>query len=226
MQKGNLSRRGMLKLGGASALALGASGALASSINAMCENTPKQPEGPFYPVRDQQDKNSDLTRLDGKDELAQGEIIYLSGKVLDQHCEPVMGVVVEIWQACASGRYNHPGDAQNPSPLDPNFQYWGIVTTASDGSYNFKTIIPGHYEAGPGWMRPPHIHFKVHKRGYRELISQMYFAGNRYNEGDRILRGIPRADWPSVVRPLVERARENGRAAYDMSFDLTIEKLI
>lgn len=220
------SRRKLLKIGGMSALAIGASGALANGIAAICERTPKQPEGPFYPIADQPDKNNDLTLVAGKTDIALGSIIYLAGKVQDQHCEPVANVMVEIWQACESGRYNHPGDNENDSPLDPNFQYWGIAMTDAAGGYNFKTILPGHYPAGPNWIRPPHIHFKVHKRGIRELITQMYFAGNQYNEHDLILKGIPRSEWDSVVRETHPRSSEHGRPTFDMSFDISVERLV
>lgn len=222
----SISRRGILKIGGLSALAMGASRVMGNNLTEICEQTPPQPEGPFYPVRDQRDKNNDLTMVTGKLHMAQGKIIYLSGKVVDQNCEPVEGVMVEIWQACESGRYNHPGDSQNPSPLDPNFQYWGIEVTNSEGAYNFKSIIPGHYSAGANWIRPPHIHFKVHKRGIRELISQMYFAGNQYNAGDLILQKIPLLERDSVVRPLSPRTPENGREAFDVTFDISVERLV
>lgn len=226
MKEKSLSRRNLLKMGGVSALLLGSGNVIAHSLKEFCGLTPRQPEGPFYPVADQLDKNNDLTIIEGSSQLALGEIIYLSGRVLDQFCEPVANVVVEVWQACATGRYNHPGDEDNLSPLDKNFQYWGITTTNAQGFYNFKTIVPGHYPAGNGWMRPPHIHFKVHKRGFRELITQMYFEGNPYNEGDRILRDIPRNDWPTVVRTKTPRPLEKGRSSFDMSFDITITKVL
>lgn len=225
-QQSGLSRRGLLKMGGIGVVGLAATGALAKSVEKFCVNTPIQPEGPFYPISDQADKNTDLTVVDGKRGRASGKILYLSGKVVDQNCDPVNKGIVEIWQACETGRYNHPGDEDNPNPLDENFQYWGIATTNSEGLYNFKTIIPGHYAAGPGWIRPPHIHFKVHKRGYRELITQMYFNGNQYNEGDRILGDLPKSDWPSVVRDLVPRASEDGRDTFDIQFDISLVKLI
>jgi protocatechuate 3,4-dioxygenase beta subunit len=224
-QQSGFSRRGLLKMGGLGVVGLGAGSLMANNLAAVCGLTPKQPEGPFYPIADQPDKNTDLTLVDGKTRMASGQLIYLSGKVTDQHCVAVKKAVVEIWQACASGRYNHPGDEENPSPLDENFQYWGIAATNDEGLYSFKTIIPGHYEAGPGWIRPPHVHYKVHKRGYRELITQMYFTGNIYNEGDRILREIPKSDWPSVVRDLSPLPSENDRATFAVSFDISLVKL-
>lgn len=224
MENIDLSRRNMLKITGMSALALGATSAISRTISDTCGLTPRQPEGPFYPVAAQDDTNTDLTLLNGGTNLALGEIVYLSGVVQDQSCQPVAGVVVEIWQACAAGRYNHPGDRENPNPLDPDFQYWGIALTNAAGEYSFKTVKPGHYLASPGWIRPPHIHFRVHKRGIKELITQMYFEGNEYNAADKILRQVPVAERPSVVRPMFAKASEAGRNVFNMTFDISVEK--
>ena len=52
-----------------------------------------------------------------------------------------------------------------------------------DGSYTFKTIIPGFYPANlnSGWFRPPHIHFMVSAMGHEQLVTQMYFKGDIEN---------------------------------------------
>lgn len=196
-----VSRRDFIKgAAGAIGLAAAASPAMGSLLAAVCgPATLPQPEGPFYPVEDGLDEDTDLTRVKGHAGLAQGEIIYLTGTVQDQDCRPVPGALVEIWQANKHGRYNHPGDAQNPAPLDPDFQYWGQTASGLDGGYLFKTIIPGHYPAGDGWMRPPHIHFKVSAKGFHEIITQMYFAGNQYNADDRILQSLPPDEQSRVV---------------------------
>jgi len=194
------SRRLALKTGiGIVGTALAGRAALAAAACAL--PTPRQAEGPFYPVDRQLDEDADLTRIPGATARPVGDVVYIRGRVLDasRGCAPVAGAMVEIWQACASGRYNHASDAENPAPLDPNFQYWGQATTDAQGGYSFKTIVPGSYPADVGWMRPPHIHFKVSRRGYHELITQMYFEGERYNDTDHILRGIPRQQRPEVV---------------------------
>jgi protocatechuate 3,4-dioxygenase, beta subunit len=113
-------------------------------------------------------------------------------------CAPIANANVEIWQACESGRYNNPRDP-NPAPLDPNFQYWGETYTSEEGEYIFKTIIPGEYPAAEGWVRPPHIHFRVAKLGYNDLVTQMYFKGNPLNDDDRIIKAIPQAERASVI---------------------------
>ena len=138
--------------------------------------TPVQPEGPFYPTHLLQN-DSDLVNKIGAQTRALGEIIDVEGTVTDQNIKVISGVLVEIWQACHSGRYHHPNDS-NSAELDPNFQYWGKAITNEKGYYKFRTIIPGVYPADIGWNRPPHIHFKISKNGYVELITQMYFEGH------------------------------------------------
>lgn len=154
---------------------------------AACALTPPETAGPFYPLSFPLDKDNDLTFVNSQSRSAQGEVIFVKGRVQDEACQPVPGALVEIWQACATGRYNHPDD-RNPAELDPNFQYWGKVLTNEKGEYGFKTIKPGSYPVSRFWTRPPHLHFTVNSRGHSQLITQMYFAGESFNKKDRLLR--------------------------------------
>jgi hypothetical protein len=88
-----------------------------------------------------------MTRPAGSDAGAQGEIIYVMGRVLNMKGEPVRAAQLEIWQANALGRYVHPSD-RNPAPLDPNFQGYANVVSDAEGRYRFKTIKPGAYPGG------------------------------------------------------------------------------
>jgi len=74
---------------------------------------PPNPEGPFYPKRPQVDKDTDLTLIQGNTERAQGQMIRVTGKVLDENGQPVEGALVDIWQANANGRYHHEDDTVN-----------------------------------------------------------------------------------------------------------------
>jgi protocatechuate 3,4-dioxygenase beta subunit len=47
--------------------------------------------------------------------------------------------------------------------------------------------------------RTPHIHFRISRRGFQELTTQMYFAGEALNETDFLLQQVPKADWPKLV---------------------------
>jgi len=197
------SRRDLLRAGVALPL-----GALAAGAHAAdhCAPTPRQTSGPFYPFFEQTDKDVDLTRLVGHDEQAEGEVIRVTGRVLDDACRPVEGALVDLWQADHHGRYRHPADP-NPAQPDPNFQGWGQAVTDAEGRFSFRTIKPAAYplrfldgapDAGAGY-RTPHIHFRVSRRGYAELTTQMYFAGEALNDADLVLKRVPDAERPKVV---------------------------
>ncbi|MDP1109406.1 dioxygenase family protein, partial [Klebsiella pneumoniae] len=59
-----------------------------------------------------------------------GELITIEGRVIVGSVTPVRDVLLEIWQANASGRYNHPEDRQQQKAVDPSFRVWG--RTCSD----------------------------------------------------------------------------------------------
>ena len=94
--------------------------------------------------------------------------------------------------------------------------------TDENGQYRFRTIIPGAYQADVDWMRPPHIHFKVSKRGYIELITQMYFAGEELNHADKILQRTPRAEQHKLIVPF---HNSQGVQHPTGQFNIQIEKI-
>src|SRR5688572_23612866 len=53
-----------------------------------------------------------------------GERIRLEGHIFDGMGAPARDMLVELWQANAAGRYNHPADRQDKA-LDPTFRGWG-----------------------------------------------------------------------------------------------------
>ncbi len=185
--QGLMSRRKLL--GG---LAAGA-GVLAAgkAAHAACAVTPYQVNGPFFPVAIN-DYDWDMTHVPGRRNRAEGEVVEIVGQVLDAQCNPVRGALIDIWQANAKGRYLHPRDP-NPQPLDPNFEGYAHLYTGEDGRYRVRTIIPGAYPVGPNWVRPPHIHFKVHPATAPSITTQMYFAGHELNEKDGLYTAVPEA---------------------------------
>jgi len=148
--------------------------------------TPTQVEGPFYPPEPHDESDVDLTRLDGHEDAAAGDIIFVRGRVTDAENRALADVRVDIWQANHFGRYAHPDDP-NTAPLDPNFQGIGITRTDANGMYGFKTIKPAAYPLSAlgdtGW-RAQHIHFKLSDDNGRSLITQMYFEGDPLLEDD------------------------------------------
>lgn len=186
------TRRQLIKQAGLAGVGAFAAGILAHT--ALAAETPAQTEGPFYPVQDQLDKDADMTQVKGRSGSAKGERVELRGKVLDAKSGlPLRKAVVEFWQACASGRYNHPSDTNTGAAMDPDFQYWAQVKTDASGAFSILTIKPGAYPADVGWIRPPHIHVKVHAAGYPTLTTQLYFKGESLNDKDLILKAVPAA---------------------------------
>lgn len=163
--------------------------------------TPRQTEGPFYPVTLPRDADADLLR-NGQVNYTHGQPAWVEGVVSDLEGKPVAGAQVEIWQCDHQGRYHHPGDGGR---ADPDFQGFGRVTVGSDGRYRFRTIKPVPYTG-----RTPHIHVKV-KLARRELLTtQLYVEGEPNNERDFLWRNLG-ADRALVTVPF--RAGSDGLQA-------------
>ena len=147
-----ISRRNLIKL------------SLAGTVSGMLNTTeswgemaamptPREVEGPFYPVVDQRDKDADMTQVAGQNGLAKGQHIVISGSVKDTVGHPIENASIDIWQANAAGRYNHPRDP-NPAPRDAYFQGWAIIHSDKNGEYRFKTVKPGAYPASETCVFP------------------------------------------------------------------------
>lgn len=149
--------------------------------------TEEQVQGPFYPIHKPLDRDADLTQLRGRRGIAQGQVIYLMGRIVNLQGKPLPGIKLEIWQANTHGRYAHINDT-NKAPLDPNFQGYGVQVTDAQGRFHFKTIKPSSYPTGlEEWSRPPHIHYYVTGR-HEALTTQMYFPNEPLNAKDRLLQ--------------------------------------
>ena len=178
-----LSRRRTLTLLSASALA-----ACAAQVDPDdAALTPAEIEGPFYPPTTDIERDADLTRLAGRAERAAGQLIEMRGRVLAPNGQPVSGARVQLWQANSGGRYDHPADAANAVPLDPNFQGYAVVQSGADGRFSFTTIMPGGYAVAGMGTRTPHMHWKI-GAGSRELTTQSYFPGVAANETDFVIQ--------------------------------------
>ena len=186
----NLDRRGFLHLGGLGLAGLAlvgeeaagagpeaATGALAGETSASaktCASTAANIEGPFYrasaPLRSDLDLYGD-----------RGTPVTITGRVVDQGCQPVAGAVVEAWQAAPDGRYDN---------RSRQMRYRCQIQADADGSWQLKTLMPGFYLNGARF-RPAHIHIKVWVDGVEKLTTQLYFEGDPYLAGDRYAGAAP-----------------------------------
>jgi len=143
----------------------------------------------------------DLTQTAPGRPRAAGEVIEITGRILDEDLRPVRRTLVEVWNANTFGRYSHVIDAgRNDAPLDPHFYGFGRLVTDDEGRYQVTTIKPGAYIARTdiGWWRPPHVHFSIVGSGVR-LVTQMYFPDEPLNDKDYIYLIIPEDDRDRVV---------------------------
>lgn len=203
------SRRHALK----ATVMLGSTLGLAGAATGSAKPTPAQTEGPFYP-----DLDNDLTFVASREKRAKGKILYIHGIVRDTEGKPIANALVDIWQTDHQGIYDHAGDPKQKEK-DQNFQSYGRYVTGEDGFYCFKTIRPRHY-GDEKFQRTPHIHYKVARRGYHELTTQLYFEGEALNAKDGIYKGLSKEDQALVTVSFgpIEEAPETVQAAMKSAF--------
>jgi protocatechuate 3,4-dioxygenase beta subunit len=125
--------------------------------------TPSQTEGPYF-TPNSPDRASLI------EQGMEGDRISLAGFVLDRHCKPVPGALLDLWHADSDGHYDNEG-----------YRLRGHQFSDAQGRFVFETIVPGLY---PGRTR--HFHVKVQAPGQDILTTQLYFPGEPGNERDRI----------------------------------------
>lgn len=152
----------------------------------------------------------------------EGERIRIEGRILDGIGSVTKDILVEIWQANAAGRYNHPADQQD-KPLDESFRGWGRTgTDFQTGIYTFDTIKPGPVAGRRGHRgMAPHVNFWLASRGINiGLNTRMYFSDEEAaNANDPVLNII---DAPARRQTLIaQRGERDGQVVY--TFDIHLQ---
>lgn len=168
--------------------------------------TPSQTIGPYYSIG----LNWLITTDLAKDATA-GERIVVSGRLTDGDGAPVPDAVLEVWQADAHGRYDHPEDKQD-KPRDTGFKGYGRVPTDKDGNFRFITVKPGAVPGPGNSLQAPHILVALSMRGLlRHVYTRIYFSDEAAaNAADPILGLV---DEPARRATLIAQ-RAAGNAAY------------
>lgn len=177
--------------------------------------TPSQTVGPFFHLGMDRPGWADLT-ADGPE----GERIAIEGRVIDGDGAPVPDAVIEVWQANAAGRYDHPDDRQEDKPLDPKFRGFGRVATDAEGRFRIATIKPGPVPGRGNALQAPHINLAIFARGLlRHLYTRIYFADEPANAADPLLSSLE--DTAARRTLLARRTGPDGGAAY--RFDIVLQ---
>lgn len=182
----------------------------------LLTTTASQTIGPFFHYGLDHPAWSDLTASG-----ALGQKVQIEGRVLDGDGQPVGDALIEIWQANAAGRYDHPEDTQ-AKPLDANFHGFGRASTDKDGRYRFTTIRPGPVPGRGNAMQAPHINVTVFARGLlKRLVTRVYFADEPANATDPVLGTI---EDPALRRTLLaEASAAKPGAAPSYRFDIVLQ---
>ena len=165
--------------------------------------TPSQTVGPFFHLGMAHPEWADLTASD-----PDGQRIVIEGRVIDGDGAPVPDACVEVWQANAAGRYNHPDDTQTDKPLDSKFHGFGRAATDAEGRFRIVTIRPGPVPGRGNALQAPHINVSLFARGLlKHLYTRIYFADEPANAADPLLSSI---EDESVRGTLLARPAEAG----------------
>lgn len=161
----------------------------------MSEPTPSQTAGPFFHLG--------LTCKGSVGNLVtpetKGERIRLLCRVLDGDGLPVPDAMLELWQANAEGKYNHPDDDQH-KPIDPSFLGFGRLATDENGVCAFTTIKPGPVPDCGGRTQASHINVSVFARGIlKRLATRIYFSGDPATEQDPVFLLVPPERRPTLI---------------------------
>jgi protocatechuate 3,4-dioxygenase beta subunit len=149
-----------------------------------------------------------------------GSPLTFAGKVVNMKGEPVPGAEVDVWQSSPAGLYEN----QDPSQAEMNLR--GRFTTQADGSFSFRSVKPAGYPVptdGPTGtllaaqkrhnMRPAHLHFLIHKSGFKTIASQVYDPEDPHLETDSQF---------GVTKALIGNFTRKGEA-YELRFTFVLE---
>lgn len=219
MEKLRFSRRQWLGLA-VGGTAFVACSALSSSLMAQedkfvlqCPSSTPSISAPSYPGASKIILSNNLARPTGKAEDAPGQLVYLTGRIVDQDCTPVTNAIVDLWQPNPVGQYRWASRDELLTPY-PIFAGNGRAVTDNMGRYRFTTLFPGGYG-----RNAPQIHLRVSHPEFPTLTTSLYMRGDRRNGADPRFQAINPGSRNKLLADVNTRM-EN--PALDVIFDVTL----
>ena len=128
--------------------------------------------------------------------------------------------MLEIWQANAAGRYDHPEDNRDDVAADPGFHGFGRTGTDAEGRFHFDTIKPGPVPGRGNSLQAPHISLTLFSRGMpNHTFTRIYFPDETdANAADPILALAPADRRETLVATRLDRS---GQPVY--RFDIHLQ---
>lgn len=122
-----------------------------------------------------------------------GELVLVTGRVLDTEGQPISGATLDIWQTAPNGLYS------SQDPEQDIYSFHALFTTGEDGCYSFTTVKPVVYTVptdGPvgellnatgrhPW-RPSHLHYIIKADGFRSLVTEVFPDDDPYLDQDTV----------------------------------------
>ena len=141
-------------------------------------------------------------------EGAKGEIIEISGRIIDGAGGVMRDALFEVWQADSQGLY--PGQ----DGADPNVSGWArVCADPEDGKWTLKTVKPGRVAMRDGRMQAPHIAIWIVARGINVGLQTRIYFDDEDNSADLILARI---EHKHRVETLLAKKQTEGRYAFDI----------
>jgi protocatechuate 3,4-dioxygenase, alpha subunit len=170
--------------------------------------TPSQTVGPFHHI--------ELPYAAGGHVVPPGSdgAVRITGRLVDGEGQPVGDALIEVWQADASGSYQHAAD---PVPTGATSGF-GRIATAADGSYELWTVKPGRVPGPDGSTQAPHILVSVFARGLLDrLVTRMYFPDEAdANAADPVLALVPDAEARSTLVAKTDDTADDDGLRFDI----------
>ena len=157
------------------------------------KQTPSQTVGPFFAYGlTARAIRLPATERDRCDRLVQrgteGERIRIEGRVLDGNGEPIADAMIEVWQADAHGRYDHPADrAATPARSRLSRLRHASAPAPSRNAASCSTPSSRGRSIGDG--QAPHLNVIVlHARPALHAYTRLYFSDEtEANAADPVL---------------------------------------